>query len=1390
MQRAMTPPRVVGVMLAVVLGVVIVGNLGGSMPTDIKPEVYLAPGEMLGRYLSSWTSSPYLGSPNFNVGLVPVLVVTAALRAIGLSAAATYAVFHLALWLAAALGAARLLRSLHPNPGAWAPLAAGAAYVVNPYTIVGGSTLAIALPFALLPWLALAFVRALRSPRSWLWPATMALAFFAMSGMNVAVVPTLQLLIVIPIALVLRQSEGLTWRTTVWVVSKAALVVVAISTYWLWPAVAASGTGLQIVQSSETITGIARVSSLVEVLRGMGMWSLYGRGPDGPWIPQYAGYLDSPLVVLLTLAWPVVALLALHWTPLVLRRIAVLTAGIAAVVMVGVFPGSVISPVGSGLLALFNSVPLMTAFRTTNKIGALLALAFALALGSALPHWLRVQRLHPVRVILAWGVTVVLACSWVWPALTGGLYISRVDIPKYWSEAARALDSQSHASRVLLLPGQTRPRYRWTDERPDDVVNSIMSREAIIPETTPNTSAPGGNLLAALTDVVASGAASHSAVSTYAAYLGAREVLLRHDIVWDQAGGARPATTDGILSVDPGLTGLANFGRPGEQVMARGSDPVSAAESILPPLQVYGVKVGQDTVRARPAGSSVTIAGDGWALDALADSGVLDSRPVLRYAHDTPSTDFARVLGPTHRLVLTDTNRRQAVISNRLTAGQGPLLTAREQPTATRALGGADDQTVAVRTGPQVTASQVGGAFFDVPYGTAYNAVDGDPRTSWLFGDFRRAVGATLDVTLPEPQDLGHVTVRASAHGAVQIARVSVTAGGRTTSADVSADGTATLDLTGVRTDQLRLRVDELRGEGFSLVGIAEVELPGPVVQRSARLPLTLSQRYADLDARGRAAFAATPLDVALTRVRNGPLPDDDSETSLRRILQLPDRRTFDSTAEVRIDTLSESTYDQLRGADPDIVATSSQTWFDNPDVRASQAMDSDAGTAWVPGGDVATAWWQVRTPERAIPEVRIVQRRGDPASGAAQLVAEVAILVDGREVTRSEIGEGETTVGLPAGTRGRVLRVQVTDRRGLRESAPPRFPTIDSGVTLTLGRTQCLPVATVDGTPLLMRPVSVGDLAGRDEHGTSWRGCGPTRLTAGAHTVDPVPGVTLDRLLLRDERGAGEPALSGAGENIALRVRGAPTRMTVSVPAQRADYVLATGQGFDPRWRAETAGTDLGEPIVIDGHSTGWVVPAALAATDHEVHVTFAPDRGSRIAILVTASVVGLILAAWLWVLLRRWRPGSRGTEQGPSDGAQPDGSFPTEPGTSTPGAPAAQSAGQAVDHLGVRWVPAGLICAVAGLALGVPGAVGGVLWVALTRVPPSLRRVPVFAIGPAVLACAGILYVWVTRESWGEVDASAVSRSLWPHLVAGVGLVVALASAWQQNPQERSEP
>ena len=122
--------------------------------------------------------------------------------------------------------------------------------------------------------------------------------------------------------------------------------------------------------------------------------------------------------------------------------------------------------------------------------------------------------------------------------------------------------------------------------------------------------------------------------------------------------------------------------------------PDSYAESVLPPLQRYGVREPVPVVRAESTAGTLLVDGDGFALPQLAAAGLADGRTPFRYLGDLGRGELADLLGPDRRLVLTDTNRRRTAVPGRLADGQGPLLAARDDTGPTRTLFGPRAQTV------------------------------------------------------------------------------------------------------------------------------------------------------------------------------------------------------------------------------------------------------------------------------------------------------------------------------------------------------------------------------------------------------------------------------------------------------------------------------------------------------------------------------------------------------------------------------------------------------------------------------------------------------------------------------------------------------------------------
>lgn len=150
---------------------------------------------------------------------------------------------------------------------------------------------------------------------------------------------------------------------------------------------------------------------------------------------------------------------------------------LAVPVMVGLFPVGSPSPLGRVLGRAFDSVPFAGAFRTTNKIGALLVLGTALLVAAGTAWlWRRWPDVR-VRAATAVGLAVVLVAGTA-PAWTGDLYISAVDVPKYWRAAAADLTPTGATSGCGSCRGRCRrrtggprtgrttsPRRCWTARR-------------------------------------------------------------------------------------------------------------------------------------------------------------------------------------------------------------------------------------------------------------------------------------------------------------------------------------------------------------------------------------------------------------------------------------------------------------------------------------------------------------------------------------------------------------------------------------------------------------------------------------------------------------------------------------------------------------------------------------------------------------------------------------------------------------------------------------------------------------------------------------------------------------------------------------------------------------
>jgi arabinofuranan 3-O-arabinosyltransferase len=1214
-------------------------NSAGLFVIDIKPEIYFAPARSASLFSGAWQPSPQLGFPNFNVGLVPVAWLVALIQHLGVAGDMSVRVLRLVLYTVAAAGAAQLSRAvarrgMHPV----IPLVAAIAYVANPYAVVGASTLATLLPYALLPWQTFCLIRALESRRSWTWPAGFALCFAAMSGMNAGVVPLLQLVSVPVVVLVIKARDGLRWRRVLGVVARTAVLVSLVSLYWIVPSLFALSEGQSVLDNSETLAGINSSSSFAEVLRGLGFWPMYGSGTDGPWLPGFTTYLTTPIVVVTSFGMLLVLAGSMLYSRGPVRRLGLALSVTAAVFMVGAFPFGDPAPVGRALRWLFEHVSGFGAFRTTNKVGAVLVLSVALLAEAAAPSLAARLRSVPARA----GVVVVVlafAVGGVWPAMSGGLYPRSYDIPAYWSSAARHIDAHGSNSRVWLVPGTTQPQYRWTAAAPDDLALPLFSRPTVVRTTLPVASPYAANLLAAVDTGLQEGTLPPGTLSSIAKYLGVGDVVVRNDMVWEADQGARPWAVHDQVSRDTGLTLTRSFGAPGDNVVSPLVPAQPPAEAALPPVQDYRVDGDAGLVRAESLRGLVVVDGDGFAFGPLQSAGLLSTHPAVRLAGDLTPVEFSTLLGPDKRLVVTDTNRRRTTILGRLAGNQGPLLAAGDDPGSTRALFTPTDQTVlTVEGGAHVSASQEGSSFGPLAEAAPENAFDGDPTTSWQFGDFGTAVGQSLTARLDTPRHVGALTIQQAAIGPVRVDRVTVMFGGRTVQAPLSATGVTSvpLDATG---RLLRIKIDSTMGDGFNRLGIAEVGLGGLRLTRVARMPETVSRLSGQLDGTGQARLQSTPLDVVMNRVRGtDTTAADDEETSLQRDFELPDARSFRTYGLIRPGRdVSDETYDQLAGSAGDVVVSSTSRALDLPEFRGSMAVDGDPETAWVPDEPVVGDSLTVQAPAQRVNHVDVVQQPG-PAFGRLDAWAtRVAVRLDGVTVATAATRPGRTRIDFPPTTASR-LTIEVLARNLPGQAV--RISEVKWGhaqlhYSAARAATACVTVATIDGVALRMHPLSPPTTLDPSIFGAC-PGQQPLTLGKGTHHLRSDGTWAADTLVLRDQRGEQVVAPGPVPDLAVTTTHGSGLRVTAAASAQ--PWILVTGQSHDPAWAASSHGQDLGTPLVGDGYSTAWQLSAGGRQV---IDVHFGPQRPSDIA----AAVSGLAIAGCLFLLLlggrRRWRNG-----------------------------------------------------------------------------------------------------------------------------------------------------
>lgn len=878
-------------------------------------------------------------------------------------------------------------------------------------------------------------------------------------------------------------------------------------------------------------------------------------------------------------------------------------------------------------------------------------------------------------------------------------YLGRDEtVPAYWSAALRALDAAPHDTRVLALPGADFAAYRWGDTV-DPIEPGLIDRPYVARELVPWGSDAGTNLLIALDRRVQETAIEPDAVAPIARLLGVGDIVLRMDLETDRfLLGVVPAGVlwDTFTDRPPdGLTPPTEYGTeiPGSlkfpelgnltQPPADDADP--------PPVAVFGVDDPLPITRAKAVGSSLVVSGDGEGLVDLAAAGLLDAGRAVLYSASYDPAALRRLVGDGSVLVITDSNRRRGLRWQGMSSDYGATETAgeialRADPLDQRLevfpTAGDDAATVAELDGAITRLQSTGYGSPDLgfrPGQRAAAAFDGNPDSAWLMGDGRDLDDERLELELAAPLTTDHIEVVQPEVRELSrsISRISLRFDdGPPVFADLdgrSRDEAGQQVRFSRRTfSKVELRIEALRerpglsvatknGYGFTEIRIAD-DAPGaePVrIEETMRLPRDL------LDALGAAS-----IDHALAIVLSRETTMDGS--AFRRRFELPGARTFTFGATAQISTFADDDLIDravgLRGADEGGITATSSERLGNPIARASSAIDGDPATAW-------------STPIGKLKEVALSLELAAPVTIDH---LDLEFVADGRHSL-------PTTIDLSADD-GTVRTIAIPesvrfDVPGGRVSVPVEFAPI-SGTDFTFEITGARPVlrsdltmpiaiaelgmpgvrrapladrlpdecvdglVEIDGVPRAVRlaGTTADAVAQRPLIVTLCAGDGALALDAGEHDVsaasspDNSTAFDIGRIVLRSAAGGGpatgdEFALAAADRLDPVEVVSeGRAKVEVRGPATAEPYWLVLGQSLNAGWVARADGHDLGPATLVDGFSSGWIVPARSDGSAATVTVEWEPQRVVSAALLASLLAMALCLGIVLLAGRRRF--------------------------------------------------------------------------------------------------------------------------------------------------------
>jgi arabinofuranan 3-O-arabinosyltransferase len=1259
----------------------------GKMIADTKLDLAVDPVRFLSRALTLWDPQQFGQLQDQAAGyLFPMGPFFALGRLAALPPWVIQRLWIGAVLIAAFLGTVRLADRLGIGTS-WTRVAAGLAYALSPagLTLLGELSSEF-LPAAMLPWILLPLVGMARDGRRGRAAARSATAVALCGGVNAAATLAAALPAVIYILTLARPAPR--WRILAW----WAPAVVAATWWWSVPLLLLSKYGVSIVSYTESAAVTTSVTSLSNIFRGTGDWVSYLVVNGQPWWQLGYRIATGAASALLTGLVAGLGLAGLVRRGLPGRRFLLCVLLTGVVIISAGYVSSLGNPLVGPVDHLINGPA--SAFRNVRKFDPLIRLPVVLGLA----HLLASVRLPRLRVAVSAAAAVAIGAL----ALPGYAYGlagagSFRQIPSYWESAANWLNRHADHQAVLVVPGAPFSQYVWGS--PLDNVLQPLATVDWAERDLSTIGSPGNERLLDVIDQRLAAGAGSAGLTQVLARMGVKYVVVRNDLSRSVLNGAWPARIHEALATSPGLSRVAQFGLPVGS--AAPDDAVTNFDAPYSPVEIYQVPGAVPAATVQPAAGTLRVYGGSEALLALADEGLLGSRPVLL------NSDSAGLRAAAS--VATDSLRRRVRNFGGLRTSYSPTLTGTQPAQTFEATGDYTepgwnrDLSVAQYRGIRnVTASSSASDIGAIPSQWAsgllpYSAVDGDMRTMWESGSWNGPIGQWIQISFDSPADPGVIRVAVADQASLgpAVTQVAVqTAAGQVTDQVLATGSPQALRVPPGASGWLRIVVTALASRPDpavgAQVGISEISVPGVRASRVIVAPDALAPGVAGAPGAARAAGnpagGATGL-AAVVLAKAQPQPSGCMPTSLRWVCSpslvspTEEQYGFDqgftapATGRAQLHGSAVLTAPSLMqryaslGRGQAAVAASS-TYTDDPEDQARSAFDGDPATTWIASPadarpTLTIRWAQPRTVSR------VTIQRPPGASGLLQ----VLLTGSGGQIRGGQVSPAGTLSFAPLRTNELTfwftplqVPLQISDVviPGVPQVGTPSLPfrlrcgfgplielngkavpTQVSGTfaDLVTGRpmrfSACSPVTIAAGGNRVVEPAG-------DAFDVQDVVLGSVGAEVGAGTAAGGPALRLRRFYAPDRP---QPSPPGPVASVGGAIAPAPARVVewtaqrrvVRVSAGTRSY-LVVNENFNGGWRAVMGGRPL-RAVRLDGWKQGWLLPAGTSGV---VTLTYLPDAHYRDAIIGGLATLALIVlvAVWPATLVPRRRRGGGGRE------------------------------------------------------------------------------------------------------------------------------------------------